>query len=771
MFKNSLVIALSLLSFFNASAQKFTVSGTIKDGTNGEDLIGATVSVKEKPGVGASTNVYGFYSLTLETGEYTLVFQSLGFENTEKKINLTENQSINIELGETSTKLKDFVVESEDESANVRNVEMSTVKLDPKSISTIPVLLGEADVVKTLQLTPGVQSAGDGNSGFFVRGGGADQNLILLDEAVVFNAAHLLGFFSVFNSDAIKDVTLYKGGMPAEYGGRGSSVMDIKMRDGNSKKFGTTGGIGLISSRLTIEAPIVKDKGSFMIAGRRSYADLFLKLSGDEDLKNTALYFYDLNLKANYTINKNNRVYLSGYFGRDKFGNDAFGFDWGNATGTVRWNHLFSDKLFSNTTLIASSYDYAFAIGSGEDAFGLKASIVDYNLKQDFSYYLNDKNTIKFGLNAIHHTFAPGELTANNESFNPIKLDNKYALEGALYLQNEQKFSELLTIQYGLRYSGFNYMGQGTAKTYDVNGNETSSTDYGSWESIQYYGGFEPRIGAKYSLNEESSLKASLNRNYQYLHLLSNTVGSSPTDSWVPSSNNVKPQIIDQIALGYFRNFKQNTYEFSIEGYYKNLQNQIDYRNGASLFLNGDVEAELVYGKGIAYGAEFYLKKNKGKFTGWLGYTLSRSLRKFEQINNGEYYSSLQDKTHDISVVLMYKLSEKWSVSSSWVYLTGQPATFPSGKYTIEGVQIPYYTERNGYRFPAYHRLDLGATWYVKKTDKFESSWAFSIYNAYARENAYTITFKQDENDPSKAIAEQTALFKIIPSVTYNFKF
>lgn len=771
MSKKIFLLFIGLLASLFAGAQKFTISGNVKDATNGEDLIGATVSVKEQSGVGTSTNVYGFYSLTLDKGEYTLVYQSLGFASTEKKITVTSDQTINIELSEESTTLKDFVVSDSSENENIKKVQMSVVKLDPKSIETIPVLLGEADVVKTLQLKPGIQSSGEGSSGFFVRGGGIDQNLILLDEATVFNASHLLGFFSVFNSDAIKDVTLYKGGIPAEYGGRASSVMDITMRDGNSKRFGARGGIGLISSRLTLEAPIVKDKGSFMIAGRRSYADLFLNFSSDENLKNTSLFFYDLNLKANYTINKNNRVYLSGYFGRDKFGSDIFGFNWGNATGTVRWNHLFSNKLFSNTTFIVSNYDYAFDFGEENERVTIKANIFDYNFKQDFSYFANDKNTIKFGLNAIHHTFGPGNFDAKFEGFNSIQLPDRFALEGALYLQNEQKISDLITLQYGLRYSIFNYLGPGDIKTFNEAGEVTETQTYKEWETVKFYGGFEPRFAAKYQLNEVSSIKGSYNRNYQYLHLLSNTTSSSPTDNWVPSSNNVKPQIIDQVALGYFRNFKSGTYELSAELYYKDLKNQIDYRNGAQLFLNEDIEADLVYGRGEAYGMELLLKKNKGKLTGWLGYTLSRSLRTFDAINNGEPYSSRQDRIHDISLVGIYKLNEKWTLSANWVYNTGQPATFPAGQYIMEGVRVPYYTERNGYRFPDYHRLDFGATWYNKKTEKFESSWTFSVYNAYARENAFTITFQQNEDDPTKTEAVQTALFKIIPSVTYNFKF
>ena len=768
-----LLILLSFCISFMANAQQYTISGTLKDASNGEDLIGATVKVKELPTVGAVSNVYGFFSLTLEKGNYTLIFTSLGYEPVEKKIQLSANQRFDIELAEQSTKLKEFEVTGEIEDANVSSTEMSIEKLDPKSIEAIPVLLGEKDIVKTFTLMPGIKSGGEGNGGFFVRGGGVDQNLILLDEAVVYNASHLLGFFSVFNSDAIKDVSLYKGGMPAEYGGRGSSVMDITMKDGNSKKFGASGGLGVISSRLTLEGPIVKDKGSFVVSGRRSYADLFLKLSPDEDLRDSKLYFYDLNLKANYKINDKNRVYLSGYFGRDVLGvGETFGFNWGNATGTLRWNHLFSDKLFSNTSLILSNYDYEFKIGSDEESFGFKASILDYNIKQDFSYFLNEKNTIKFGLNMIYHTFDPGELFSSISGFNPINLNDRLATENAVYLQNEQKVSELFSIQYGLRYSFFNYLGNNDS-IFDYNeaGNTTNSRYYNRHETAKFYGGFEPRLAAKYMLSEVSSLKASYNRNYQYIHLLSNATASSPTDSWVPSSNNVKPQIIDQIALGYFRNFKKNAYEFSVEGYYKNLQNQIDYKDGADLFLNGEVERELTFGSGIAYGAEFYLKKRKGAFTGWLSYTYSRSLRKFDAINNGEYYPARQDLIHDISAVGIYKFNEKWTASASWVYTTGLAVTYPSGGYQIEGVNVPYYSGRNQSRFPDYHRMDVGVTWYNKKTDKFESNWNFSVYNVYGRENTFSINFIDDESNPGQTVAEQTALFKIIPSVTYNFKF
>lgn len=769
--KSLLLLAVGLLSL-SAYSQKYTISGSVKDSTNGEDVYGAIVKVKELSNVGASSNAYGFYSLTLDAGNYTLIYRASGYNTQEKEIILDKDLTINVSLGvpQEIQELGPVIVNAEKENENITSSEMNVTKFNPKDIETIPVLFGEKDIMKTLQLTPGVKGAGEGNAGFFVRGGGADQNLVLLDEAPVYNASHLLGFFSVFNSDAIKDVALYKSGIPAEYGGRASSVMDVKMRDGNNQKFNASGGIGLISSRLTLEAPIVKDKGSFIISGRRSYADLFLKLSKDENQRNTQLFFYDLNAKANYRLGEKDRIFLSGYFGRDNFSfGDVFGFNWGNATGTMRWNHIFSNKLFSNTSVIYSNFDYQFTIGSGDDGFGIKSSIEDWNVKQDFSYFVNNNNTIKFGLNAIHHTFRPGALTGGNESFNNIVLDPRLAAEFGVYIQNEQKIGTRFNVMYGLRYSGFNLMGDGKAYEFDTDGELTNTIEYDGWESIQYHHGLEPRLSASYILSENNSIKVAYNRNLQYIHQLSNSTTSSPTDVWVPSTNNVKPQIADQVAAGYYHNLKKNMYSISTEVYYKNMLNQIDYRNGAQTVLNDLVEGELVYGSGRAYGVEFQLQKKKGKFTGWLSYTLSRSLRTFEDIDFGKEFSARQDRIHDISVVLMYKVNDAIALSSSWVYYTGDAVTFPSGKYEVGGVTVPYYTERNGYRMPDYHRLDLGLTWYFKPKKNFEHNMNFSIYNAYNRENAYTITFQEDPNDPTKTQAVQTTLFKIIPAITYNF--
>ena len=761
------MLLLSCVTF----AQNFTLSGRIKDAANGEDLIGAAVVVQGMEGTGVITNTYGFYSITLPEGTYNVAIQYIGYQPVVKEVVLTKDVSLNIELAEESESLEEVVVSAEAANANVTKTEMSVAKLSPKEVEAVPVIFGEKDIIKMVQLLPGVKTSGEGGSGFSVRGGGLDQNLILLDEAPVYNASHLLGFFSVFNSDAIKDVTLYKGGMPAEYGGRASSVMDVVMKDGNSKRFGASGGIGLISSKLTLEAPIVKDKGSFIISGRRTYADVFLKLSSNEDLRNTTLYFYDLNMKANYQITDKDRVYLSGYFGRDNFGfGNDFGFNWGNATGTLRWNHIFNDRLFGNTSLIYSDYDYEFSIGAGEEQFGLSSGINDLNLKQDFTYFMNKDNTMSFGANIIRHEFVPGELSAGEESaFSGSDIERQFALEGAAYVQNEQKVGQRWSFIYGLRYSVFDYTGPGTA--YEIEDGQVVSTQtYDDWETIQLYHGLEPRVSVKYLLNEVSSLKVAYNRNYQYMHLLSNSTSGSPTDRWVPSSNNVKPQIADQVAAGYFRNFVDNKYEFSAEVYYKDMQNLIDYKPGAELIFNSSIETELVYGDGKAYGLELLLKKTQGKFTGWLSYTLSRSLREFDDIDDGKVFPSRQDRIHDLSVTAIYNFHPKWTASANFVFYTGDAVSFPSGRYEVDGVQVPYYTERNGYRFPNYHRMDLGVTWMVKKTKRFESSWNFSVYNVYGRENPYIINFEENE-DTGQVEAVQFSLFKAIPSVSYNFRF
>lgn len=788
--KNKLVLTiLSVLIGTAVFSQKYTISGSLRDASNGEDLIGARILVKEKPGVGALTNVYGFYSLTLEKGSYTLIYQSIGFEPQEIQIELNDNVVKDLELKPKSKVLNTVEVTGEKLDENISSAEMGVDKIKVKDVDAVPVLFGEKDIMKTMQLLPGVKSAGEGNAGFYVRGGGADQNLILLDGAPVYNASHLLGFFSVFNSDALKDVKLYKGAAPAQFGGRLSSVMDIKMKEGNAKKLSVSGGLGLISSRLTIEAPIVKNKGSFIISGRRTYVDVFLPLmkNKNEGLSKSTLFFYDFNAKANYRLTDKDRVFVSGYFGRDVFGfSDQFKFNWGNATATARWNHIFSKKLFSNTSMIFSNYNYKITFGSPGSEIQIGSQIQDYNLKQDFNYYLNNKNTLSFGGNVIHHTFKPGEIdTGEDIPFVLNDITKRYSLESALYLSNEQKIKNRITLIYGLRYSNFTQIGPGDIYTYNTAGDVTDTTYYAKNEKVASFNGLSPRFAFNYLLDEKSSIKAGFSRTYQYLHLLSNSTASTPTDVWIPSSNNVKPEIANQYTIGYFRNFKDNLIEMSTEVYYKSMINSIDYRDGAEVTLNPTVEGELLYGIGRAYGVEFLVKKRRGKLTGWVSYTLSKTEKLFDQINQGSWFPAKQDRRHDISIVAIYKLNERLTFSGTWVYYTGNAVTFPTAKYQIGGQLVDYYSERNGYRMPNYHRLDLGITLnnknyktavdpetgkeiQVKK--RFESSWNFSVYNAYSRQNAYSISFQENE-DTGKTEAVQLSLFKLIPSISYNFKF
>jgi len=754
-------------------ANRYTISGYVKDAKTGEELIGATISIKELTATGVSANSYGFYSITLPEGTYTILAQFLGYEAKTTSLVLKQNTKLDFILTEHSRDLNEVVITGEKSDVNVTGTQMGVEKLNIQQIKAIPVLFGEQDVIKTIQLLPGVTNVGEGSTGFYVRGGAADQNLILLDEATVYNASHLLGFFSVFNSDAIKDVALYKGNQPAEFGGRLSSVLDVKMKDGNDQQYILSGGIGLISSRLNFEGPIKKGKGSFLISARRTYADAFLKLSRDTTINRARLYFYDVNIKANYTLNDKNKVYLSGYFGKDVLGfGDEFGINWGNATGTVRLNHLFSDKLFSNTSLIFSNYDYDININAGGNNFDIISRIQDYALKEDFQYFINAKNKLKFGFNSTYHKMIPGAITSTTDvSISDRDLPNKYALENALYISHEVTPSEKFSFEYGLRLSSFSLFGPGTFYTYNAADIITDSANYGSNQLVKTYINPEPRVDAKYILTPTSSIKASYGRNAQYLHLLSNSTSGNPTDLWIPTSNNVKPGLCDQYSIGYFRNFKDNVFEFSVETYYKSLLNQIDYVNYAQLNLNANVESQLLYGIGRAYGIEFCLKKKAGRFTGWIGYTLSHTELQINGINNGNWYAATQDRPNDLSLVGIYELSKKWTVSSTFVYYTGNAVTFPSGKYDINGNIVEYYTERNAGRMPDYIRLDIGFTMQGKKTAKYETSWNFSCYNVLGRENAYTITFQTDPNDINKTQAVQTSLFRWVPSVTWNFKF
>lgn len=752
---------------------KFTVSGIITDMVTGETMIGATVAVKELSGVGTSCNEYGFYSLTLPQGSYTLIISYMGYDAITKQISLTTNLKTDFKLSQKSQTLNDVIITAEKKNETITNSDVGVTKLEMKEIKKIPVLFGEQDILKTLTLTPGVKSLGEGNGGLYVRGGDNSQNLILLDEATVYNASHLLGFFSTFNSDAIKDVTLYKGTAPAEFGGRLSSVLDVKMNDGNNQKFHVGGGIGLISSRLNVEGPIVKDKGSFLITGRRTYADLFLKLSSNEQLNQNQLYFYDFNAKANYKINDKNRIFLSGYLGRDviKISN-RFGIDWGNTTGTLRWNHLWSQKLFSNTSVVYSDYNYRVAITRDADDFSITSSIRNINLKHEFQYYLNSKHTFNFGFNSFYHTITPGQVEASDSSnINPVNLQNRNALENAIFFSGNWKPNSRWNIEYGVRLSSFNLLGAGDFYSYNSDGDVIDTSSYSKGQIVKTYVNPEPRLNIAYIINENNSLKLSYTRNTQNLHLVKNSTSTTPTDLWIASSNNVKPEIGDQFSIGYFKNFSENKFQFSAETYYRIMQNQLDLKNGAEIRANDKIEGELLFGEGRAYGLELFLKKKYGKLNGWIGYTLSRTERKINGISEFNWYPARQDATHDISIVGIYDINKKWSVSATWVYNTGSAVTFPSGKYTVNGNTEFYYTERNGYRMPDYHRLDLGATRYFTKSTKHESNLNFSLYNAYGRKNAYTIDFQDDPNDPTKTQVVKTYLFTFIPSITYNFKF
>jgi hypothetical protein len=763
-----IILGMSLGAF---SQKRFTLSGTIADSESGENLAGATLSI-QNTSYNTFCNPYGFYSLTLPEGIYSIRVQYVGYENQLLNVNLHSSQVINFKMKPVSYELNHVEIKGERADHNVTSLGMGSVKINPKQIESIPVLFGERDLIKILQLMPGVKQAGEGNTGFYVRGGGLDQNLILLDEAPVYNASHLLGFFSVFNSEAIRDAELLKGSIPAEYGGRASSVLDIRMKEGNQNEYHTTGNLGLISSNLSFEGPIKEGASSFMVSGRRTYADLFLKIAPDKTLRESELYFYDLNMKTNFVLNETNRLYISGYLGRDKFWmQDQFGFDWGSKTATIRLNHTYNDKLFSNSSLIFSNYSYQIDM-SGDNDVLLGSVIQDFNLKQDFSWYLNAKNTLKFGANLIAHKIVPGEVNASAGSiYNTFDVRPRRALESAFYLSNSKQVSEHLKIYYGLRLALFSNVGPGDFYKFDTNGNLLQTNSYNRFKWVKTQGGPEPRLALNYQMDAQDAVKASYNRIYQFIHLLSNSTSSTPSDVWLPSSDNVKPQISDQWSVGYFRNSKKNRYESSVELYYKNLQNQIDYRNGADLIFNSTVEAELVYGRGWAYGAEFLFRKNEGRLTGWLGYTWSKTMRQFDLINNGDPFPARQDRRHDVSVVAMYDLNKKLKLSATWVYNTGNAVTFPNGKYEIDGKIVGYYTQRNGYRMPNYHRLDLGLTWIRKQTTKFESSWNFSVYNAYGRENAYFISFRQNKDNPEQTEAVQISLFKVIPSVSYKFKF
>lgn len=762
----------------NLNAGKLrSVSGYIKDSKTGEALVGATVYVKDKNLVSAS-NQYGFYSISLVPGNYNISFSYVGYKNILKTLNLKENISLNIELEEETQELQEVVVKAEKADINIKKPEMSVAKLDMKTIKSIPAMFGEVDVIKAIQMLPGVVPTAEGSSGFSVRGGGIDQNLILLDEATVYNASHLMGFFSVFNNDAIKDVTLYKGDIPAQYGGRLSSVLDVRMKEGNNKKYKITGGIGLLSSRLTIEGPVINDSTSFLISGRRTYADIFFPLATDSGLKKSILYFYDFNLKLNHQFDNNNRLFISGYLGRDNFGQrgtSSIGF--GNKTLATRLNHQFSGKLFANFTALVANYAYSLYMTQGGSDYYWNSSLLDYSLKADFNFYATPENEIRFGISTTYHNMMPADalmIGKTDSSEININLPRSYDLEHGIYISNQQKISDKITLKYGIRFSAFQNIGKTTLYKYDSNHNPVDTLNYGKDQIFNTYTGWEPRLGLIYNINDFSSVKASYSRTIQYMQLASNSNGGMPLDVWFPATPNVKPQKADQFAIGYFRNFSDNDFETSIETFYKNLNDVVDFKDHAQLLMNPLLEGEVRVGKAHSYGAEFLIRKNEGKVNGWISYTYSRAIRQIAEINGGKEYPAPYDKPNTINIVVNTEISSHLNFSANWIYATGTPITFPVGTFVYENSINKIYSSRNGYRMRDYHRLDLSLTIHGKPHPErlWHGELVLSCYNVYGRHNDWMINFVQDPNDPQKIRVERWYLpFIYLPGITYNFNF
>lgn len=770
-----------LILWIPASAQKkVTLSGYVKDAASGESLIGSAIYVQEAQ-TGVSTNVYGFYSVSLPPGSYTVSCSSLGYDTRTQTLNLIESRELNVALEPHTVQAEEVVISDVRADHNVESTQMGVVSLTTEQIKKLPVIFGESDILKAIQLLPGVQSAGEGQSGFYVRGGGPDQNLVLLDDAVVYNTGHLFGFFSVFNSDAIKNVTLIKGGMPAQYGGRLSSVVDVSMKEGNNREYHGEGGIGLIASRLTLEGPIVKEKGSFMLSGRRTYVDIITKPFLKGDAKGSGYYFYDANLKANYRLGARDRIYLSGYFGRDVFSFNSSNFKahvpWGNTTGTLRWNHQFNDKLFVNTTAVYNDYNFRFSGSQNDFDITLASGIRDWNAKTDFDYYTTFNHHIKFGANYTYHTFTPNQVSGKSGTteLQPNNALKKYAHEAGIYLSDEFDIGSFLKVNAGIRYSWFGQVGPYADYRSDGNGNRTDSTLYAPGQLVKSYGGWEPRLNLRFALGANSSLKASVSKTYQYIHLVSNNGSTLPTDIWMPSTLLVQPQKAWQYSLGFFKNFFDNALETSVEVYYKDMRNQREYRAGYTPTSLRDPELDLVSGTGEAYGAEFFINKTKGRFTGWIGYTLSWTWRQFKELNFGERFPAKYDRRHDISLVGSYELNKKITFSGVFIFGTGNAITLPTGYYFIEQNLIQEYSKINQYRIFPYHRLDLSVIYTPKgNTNKrLKGSWAFSIYNVYSRQNPYIIYVDTEGTLRSGASVKvkQISIFPILPSITYNFKF
>jgi hypothetical protein len=777
-----LVICLFTLQTY--SQTKFKISGYVRDSASRETLIGATLQIVET-GKYVSTNQYGYFSINVLAGSATISTSSIGYLPHRLSYKVDSNLVVDIFLSSNSTLSSEIIISATKKDANVKNAQMGQIDLSMGKIKALPVLFGEVDPLKTLQLFPGITNAGEGNSGIYVRGGGPDQNLLLLDDAVVYNSGHLFGFFSIFNGDAIKNISIIKGGMPAQYGGRLSSVLDVAMKDGNMKKFQVEGGIGSIAARFSLQGPIKKDKSSFILSGRRTYIDALAKpfIKKGSQFDGSGYYFYDLNAKFNYRFSAKDRVYLSGYFGRDVFDfvNNKRQFDvnipWGNSTITARWNHVFKRNLFVNTTLLYNDYNFMFGARQKYFDFSLKSGIRDFSYKSDFDFFASDAHRIKFGLQATRHIFTPSIVSGKQDTsiFKNDLAQKKYSNELSAYVQDDWDISNNVKVNYGLRWSGFQQIGPYKNYTSDNFGNHLDSIVYKATETVKFYNGIEPRTTVRLSLNETTSLKASVSRNLQYIHLVSNAGTTLPTDIWVPSTLRVKPQISWQYATGVFKNFNNNTFETSIELYYKSMQNQIEYKEGYTP-SSKDTEEEFVFGKGWSYGAEFFVNKAKGRFTGWIGYTLAWTLRKFPQINSGNVYPAKFDRRHDLSVVGMYDLNKKWKLSTVFVYATGNATTLPEKFFIVEGVLSQQFSNINKYRLAPYHRLDFSATYTPtpKKVKKITGSWVFSVYNAYSRKNPYFYYFDQTGSPFAGTLqvqATQVSLFPAIPSVTYNFKF
>lgn len=771
-----------LVPFFS-QAQKFTLSGYVRDGDNGEELIGVNIYA-DTLGTGTITNVYGFYSITLEVGEYELVYSYMGYDKEIRNIDLKMDTSLNVNLSQSSTEIEEVTISDRAIDENISDVGMSKNRLNISQIKKLPALFGEPDIIKTIQMLPGVISAGEGTSSYFVRGGSADQNLILIDEAPIYDPSHLFGLFSVFNSDVLKDSELYKGGIPARYGGRLSSILDVRTKDGNNSKVEGSAGLGSIASRVAVEGPVVKDKSSFIVSGRRSYVDAFLKAAGEENL----VHFYDLNAKINYRQNNKNRYFLSAYMGRDVFSfGDFFNFGWGNKTATFRWNHLFNSKFFSNTSIIASNFDYSLGLNFDESGLDWDSELREYTFKQDMSYFFSPDHSLDFGYQGTYRKFNPGKITPTDPEsiFTEIEMDPLYALDHALYAEMSSKFG-LLTINYGARFSYFQNVGESTVYLYEDEGDNvdirrTGSLDFERFENVKVYPNIQPRISMRYMLDNKSSVKASYNRMVQNTHLIASGTVPLPFNTWYPSSYYLEPQIADQYVAGYFRNFLNNQLEFSLESYYKDMNNVTDFADNAQLFFNEDLPTEFRQGRSWSYGVETMIKKEMGDFSGFISYTWSKVMRRIDGVNGGVEFPANHDKRNSFNLVTTYDLNDKWIFGMTFTYSTGRPITLPAGRYQLEGFFQPdLFTGRNAYRLPDYHRLDLSATLNPqnKKDRKLQGQWIFSIYNAYNRKNPFTIYTRIKEDDQGNVVGDGTEkearmiyMFPILPSVTYNIKF